>query len=157
MKILIRLPNWLGDVVMSTAFVGAVNRHYPEALVDVIIKKELGGIVSLIPGLNRVHLFSKQEHPGLAGVYRFGKTLQAEKYDLFFCLPDSLSSALMGCATKAKKRIGFGKEGRFSPCRQGVETLLRLTIHTRVLGMHINVEGTPIDLGGSHVYQFQEG
>jgi len=113
MKILIRLPNWLGDVVMSTAFVGAVNRHYPEALVDVIIKKELGGIVSLIPGLNRVHLFSKQEHPGLAGVYRFGKTLQAEKYDLFFCLPDSLSSALMGWATKAKKRIGFGKEGRF--------------------------------------------
>jgi lipopolysaccharide heptosyltransferase II len=112
MKILIRLPNWLGDVVMSTAFVGAIEQLYPDALVDVIIKKELGGIVSLIPGLNRVHLFSKLEHAGLAGVYRFGKTLQAEKYDLFFCLPDSLSSAVMGWATKAKKRVGFGKEGR---------------------------------------------
>ena len=49
----------------------------------------------------------------MGGVYRFGKTLRAEKYDLFFCLPDSLSSAVMGWATGAKKRIGFGKEGRF--------------------------------------------
>jgi lipopolysaccharide heptosyltransferase II len=113
MKILIRLPNWLGDVVMSTAFVGAVRQSYPEALIDVIIKKELGGIASLIPGVNEVHLFSKQEFPGLTGVYQFGKTLRAEKFDLFFCLPDSLSSAVMGWAIKAKKRIGFGKEGRF--------------------------------------------
>jgi heptosyltransferase-2 len=36
MKILIRLPNWLGDVVMSTAFIHAVRQFYPDALVDVI-------------------------------------------------------------------------------------------------------------------------
>lgn len=113
MKILIRLPNWLGDVVMSTAFVGAVRQFYPDAQVDVILKKELGGIATLIPGIDQVHLFSKQEYSGLSGVYRFGKTLQPQKYDLFFCLPDSLSSALMGFAAKATKRIGFGKEGRF--------------------------------------------
>lgn len=112
MKILIRLPNWLGDVVMSTAFVGAVRQSYSDAEIDVIIKKELGGVVSLIPGVNQVHLFSKQEHSGLQGVYRFGKTLQAEKYDVFFCLPDSLSSAVMGWAAGAKRRVGFGKEGR---------------------------------------------
>ena len=47
MKILIRLPNWLGDVVMSTAFVGAVRQFYPDAQVDVILKKELGGIATL--------------------------------------------------------------------------------------------------------------
>lgn len=113
MNILIRLPNWLGDVVMSTAFVNAVRQLYPDAQIDVIIKKELNGIVNLIPGLNKIHLFSKQEYKGLNGVYKFGKTLRAGKYDLFFCLPDSLSSAVMGWATRAKKRIGFGKEGRF--------------------------------------------
>lgn len=113
MKILIRLPNWLGDVVMGTAFVGAVRQIYPGAEIDVILKKELGGIASRIRGLHQVHLFSKQEYQGLGGVYRFGKTLRAENYDLFFCLPDSLSSAVMGWAARAKKRIGFGKEGRF--------------------------------------------
>jgi lipopolysaccharide heptosyltransferase II len=113
MKILIRLPNWLGDVVMSTAFVAAVQQLYPGSEIDVIIKKELSGIAGLIPGLNHIHSFSKQEYPGLNGVFRFGKTLRPEKYDLFFCLPDSLSSAVMGWATGAKQRIGFGKEGRF--------------------------------------------
>ena len=113
MKILIRLPNWLGDVVMATAFVAAVKQIYPDAVVDVIVKKELSGIAPLIPGLNKIHPFSKQEFNGLPGVYRFGKTLKAEKYDLFFNLPSSLSSLVMGWATGAKKRIGFAKEGGF--------------------------------------------
>jgi len=113
MKILIRLPNWLGDVVMSTAFVAAVKQLYPDAVVDVIIKKELSSIANLIAGLNRVYSFSKKEFSGLGGVYRFGKNLQGEKYDIFFSLPDSVSSAVMGWATAAKKRVGYGKEGGF--------------------------------------------
>jgi lipopolysaccharide heptosyltransferase II len=113
MKILIRLPNWLGDVVMSSAFVKAVLQLYPQAQVDVVIKKELSGIAALMPGLHGVHSFSKQEYPGLSGVYQFGKTFRRTEYDLFFCLPDSLSSAVMGFATRARQRIGYGKEGRF--------------------------------------------
>jgi len=113
MKILIRLPNWLGDVVMSTAFIAAVKQLYPDAHIDVIIKKELHGIATLIPGLTQIHSFSKQEYPGLGGAYRFGKNLRSEKYDLFFTLPDSISSATMGWASNTKKRIGFGKEGGF--------------------------------------------
>lgn len=110
-KILIRLPNWLGDVVMSTAFINALRQLYPNASIDVIIKKELGGIASLIPGLNKIYLFSKQEYKGLGGVYRFGKTLRAERYDVFFNLPHSLSSFVMAWATGARQRVGFNKEG----------------------------------------------
>lgn len=113
MKILIRLPNWLGDVVMSTAFVAAVRGLYPDAAIDVIVKKELAGIAALIPGLNKVHPFSKQENKGLGGVYRFGKSLRAEKYDVSFNLPSSLSSIVLIWATRAKKRVGYGKGGGF--------------------------------------------
>ncbi len=113
MKILIRLPNWLGDVVMSTAFVAAVKQLYPDAVVDVIIKKELSSIAGLIPDINTVHSFSKKEFSGLGGVYRFGKSLKSEQYDIFFSLPDSVSSAVMGWATGAKQRVGYGKEGGF--------------------------------------------
>ena len=113
MKILIRLPNWLGDVVMSTAFIKSVKQIYPDARIDVIIKKELGGLVKLIGGLQTAHLFSKQEYKGLTGAYRFGKTLRSEKYDLFFNLPSSLTSAVMAWGSGAKKRIGYGAEGGF--------------------------------------------
>jgi lipopolysaccharide heptosyltransferase II len=113
MKILIRLPNWLGDVVMSTAFVKAVRQLYADAQVDVIIKKELSGIASLIPGLTNIHSFSKKEYKGLSGAYRFGKELRSENYDLFFTLPDSISSTVIGWASRAKQRTGFSKEGGF--------------------------------------------
>lgn len=103
----------MGDVVMSTGFLNAVRQLYPDAVIDVIIKKELSSVAALIPGINNIHSFSKQQYPGLGGVYRFGKSLRAENYDIFFTLPDSLSAALMGKATGAKKRIGFSKEGGF--------------------------------------------
>jgi len=113
MKILIRLPNWLGDVVMSTPFINAVKQLYADAQIDVIIKKELSSIASLIPGIDTIYSFSKQDNPGLGGVYRFGKSLRSKNYDIFFTLPDSLSAAVMGKATGAKKRVGYSKEGGF--------------------------------------------
>jgi len=113
MKILIRLPNWLGDVVMSTAFISAVKQLYSGAQVDVVIKKELGAIATLISGITHVFPFSKNEFKGLGGVYRFGKKLRADKYDIYFSLPNSISSAVMGFATGAKQRVGYGKEGGF--------------------------------------------
>ncbi|RVT99877.1 glycosyltransferase family 9 protein [Mucilaginibacter limnophilus] len=113
MKILIRLPNWLGDVVMSTSFVTAVRQLYPDAQVDAIVKKELQGVVSLIPGINNIYPFAKQEYKGLQGVYRFGKSFKDQHYDIYFNLPPSLSSAVMAFATSARHRVGFNSEGGF--------------------------------------------
>jgi lipopolysaccharide heptosyltransferase II len=111
MKILVRLPNWLGDVAMSTAFVNAIQQLYPGSQLDVIIKKELSDIAELITGINKIHAFSKNEYPGLKGAYKFGKQLRQEQYDLFFNLPSSLSSIAMARATRAKRRVGYGAEG----------------------------------------------
>ena len=111
LKVLIRLPNWLGDVVMSSAFIGAVRKLYPEAIVDVIVKKELSDVAAMIPGVGHIHRFSKQEYKGLAGAYRFGKKLKTGKYDLYFNLPQSLSSQVMAWASGCKRRVGFMKEG----------------------------------------------
>ncbi|SVA44379.1 uncharacterized protein METZ01_LOCUS97233, partial [marine metagenome] len=37
-KILIRTPNWLGDLVMSTGFLRAVLETFPDSQVDIILK-----------------------------------------------------------------------------------------------------------------------
>ncbi|HEX4956695.1 MAG TPA: lipopolysaccharide heptosyltransferase II [Lacibacter sp.] len=113
MNILVRLPNWLGDMVMSTAFIKAVEQQYPTALIDVIVKKGLGELIPFFPAVNQVYLFDKSEYQGLSGAFRFGKMISIQKkYDLFFCLPDSFSSALMGYAAGARQRIGYKNEMR---------------------------------------------
>ena len=113
MNILIRLPNWLGDMVMSMYFVREVQRLYPGASVSVIAKKGLEGLLQYFPDTKHQFIFSKDEHKGISGLYRFGKHIRSvQHYDIFFCLPDSFSSAFMGWATGAKQRIGYKKEGR---------------------------------------------
>lgn len=112
MKILLRLPNWLGDLVMSTAFVRAVQQHYPGAEIHAVVKQELVDIARLMPTLHTIHPFSKRVFKGVFGILQFGKLMRKEKFDLFFSLPDSFSAALMGWSTSSKKRIGFRKEGR---------------------------------------------
>lgn len=113
-NILIRLPNWLGDMVMATAFVQAVQTHYPAAAIDLIAKKGIDFLLDYFPPHNRRFVFSKEQHEGLQGARLFGQDIKKQKkYDLFFCLPDSLSAATMGNAVGAKKSIGFKKNVRF--------------------------------------------
>ena len=113
MKILVRLPNWLGDMIMSIGFINAIHEVYPGAQISVIAKKGIDGLLEFFPSTSEAFIFSKDEYPGITGAWRFGKMIhKKEKYDLFFCLPDSFSSALMGFAAGAKKRIGYGKELR---------------------------------------------
>jgi len=113
MNILIRLPNWLGDMVMSTAFIQAVKAQYPDATIDLIAKKGLDPLLDSFPQHGQRYIFSKEEYKGLTGAFKFGRQVRSQKkYDLFFCLPDSFSSAVMGYAIAAKERVGFKKELR---------------------------------------------
>jgi lipopolysaccharide heptosyltransferase II len=113
MKILIRLPNWLGDVVMSLGLLNELKSNFPSAQIDVICKKGLEQLVEFMPSINHTYVFSKSEFPGLLGLIKFGKFVQLNgPYDYFFCLPNSFSSSLMGFFTKSKCRIGYKNEGR---------------------------------------------
>lgn len=113
MKILVRLPNWLGDMVMAVAFVEALQQAYPGAEVHVIAKKGIEDLLDYFPPLGGRYVFDKSASKGLRGLWRFGRGIRdAARFDLFFSLPDSLSSAVMGYATGAAHRIGFRKEGR---------------------------------------------
>jgi lipopolysaccharide heptosyltransferase II len=113
MKILVRLPNWLGDMVMAVAFVEQLQLAYPGAAISVIAKDGIHSLLPYFPPLQHQFIFSKTKYKGLRGLWRFGRMIRkTEKFDLFFSLPDSMSAAIMGYATGATVRVGFQKEGR---------------------------------------------
>ncbi len=100
-KILIRTPNWLGDLVMSTGFIYAVLEYYPESQVDIIVKSEFGDLP--LPHRGEIILFDPKKNS--AG--SFGKTLRSSNFSHFFVLPPSFSSAWMSFQSKIPKRIGY--------------------------------------------------
>ncbi|WP_121357142.1 glycosyltransferase family 9 protein [Flavisolibacter nicotianae] len=112
-RILVRLPNWLGDMVMAAGALQQVQHFFPGATVSVIVKKGLQDLLPFFPPTEQQFVFSKAGYPGPKGLWRFGRMIKQQgPFDLYISFPDSFSSALMGFATGAKKRIGFKKEGR---------------------------------------------
>lgn len=105
-KILIRTPNWLGDLIMATGFIQAVLEQYPEAQVDLIVKKGLEALP--LPHRGTILPFDKSSTSSAA----FGKKLRASEYQRFFILPPSFSSAWMGFCSKIPERIAYAGEGR---------------------------------------------
>lgn len=128
MKILVRLPNWLGDMIMAVGTVRQLTEAFPGAEVSVIVKKGLHDLLPFFPPTQQQFVFSKEEYSGIKGAWRFGRMIRkTEQFDLFISFPDSFSSALMGFATGAKKRIGFRKEGR---------DLLLTNVYAKPKGLH---------------------
>lgn len=105
-KILIRAPNWLGDLLMSTAFIQEVLERFPEARVDVIVRA--GQEVLPVPHRGRLLAFDKRNET--AG--SFGNGLRKEGYDRVYVLPSGFSAAWMAFRAGVRERFGLAGNHR---------------------------------------------
>ena len=105
-RIIIRTPNWLGDLMMSTAFIRAVLGAWPRASVHLVVRKGFEGLP--LPHRGEVLPFDKSA----SGAGAFGASLRRLSPTHFFVLPPSLSSAWMAFRSGAPARIGYRGEWR---------------------------------------------
>jgi heptosyltransferase-2 len=104
--ILVRTPNWLGDLLMSTAFLRALLSRFPDVRVDLIVRR--GFEVLPLPHRGEIFPYDK----AVQGPGAFGKGLRGRGHSHFFVLPPSLSSAWMALRSGVPHRIGYGGGGR---------------------------------------------
>ena len=105
-KILIRMPNWLGDLMMATAFCQAVLERFPEATVDLIVRKGFEGLP--LPHRGTLLPFDRE----LTKAGDFGAELANQGYQRIYVLPPSFSSAWMAWRSRIPERIGYSGDGR---------------------------------------------
>jgi ADP-heptose:LPS heptosyltransferase len=160
MKILVRLPNWLGDMVMSVGFINGLPHFFPGAEISVIAKKGIHELLSFFPETQHQFVFSKDEFKGINGLIQFGKKIkQTEKFDLFFCLPDSFSAAVMGAATGAENIIGYKKEMRQILLTQSyskAENLHRVEEYIQLAELLTKTKAKPADVFLHHRFPKKE-
>lgn len=154
MKILVRLPNWLGDMVMSVGFLHQLPHFFPGAEISVIAKKGIHELLPFFPDTKHQFVFSKDEFKGMTGLVRFGKEVkQTDKFDLFFCLPDSFSAAIMSATSGADKRIGYKKEMRqilLTDSFLKPEGLHRVEEYIKLVELFTNKKAQAIDVSLKH-------
>ena len=86
---------------MSTSFIQAVLRYFPEAEVDLIVKDGFQNLP--LPHRGEILPFNKKKISLLA----FARQLRTRGYDRMYVLPPSFSSALMAYLSRIPQRIGF--------------------------------------------------
>lgn len=104
MKILIRLPNWVGDTVMAEPAVRAVRTSFPDAKITALMRPYIIPVLEGLPHFDRII----KSGSVLADVFSIAK----EAYDTAIILPNSVSSALVPFLTGIPRRIGYATYGR---------------------------------------------
>lgn len=112
-KVIVRLPNWVGDVVMATPALTSLRKGLPECEITVMGKENAR---VLLDGLDLWDSYlSFNRHGEQAGTFTFLKvagTLRRQRFDTGLIFPNSPSAALLFALGGVRRRIGYNRHGR---------------------------------------------
>ncbi|MBW2272835.1 MAG: lipopolysaccharide heptosyltransferase II [Deltaproteobacteria bacterium] len=111
-EILVRGPNWTGDVVMATPGFRALREGFPRARITLQLRPGLEALVAGSPWFDEV-LPLRSYHQGVSALLREARELRrAGRFDLGLCLPDSFSSALLMRLAGVRRVVGYRRGPR---------------------------------------------
>ena len=112
-RVLIFMPNWLGDVVMATPLVRALREALPRARVDLLVAPGGAKVLEGLPYADEVIVWDRSgRHKGLGGMWRLGGELRRRRYDVAVCCPNSVRSTLVLRLARVPRRVGWSYGGR---------------------------------------------
>ena len=106
-RILVRMPNWLGDVVMAAPTVAAIAAARPEAELIAQIKAPFLSLAEQLPGVKRAIVAGRDASP--ADLLRSRRALRALELDAAVILPRSARAALAPWLARVPVRLGWGR------------------------------------------------
>jgi heptosyltransferase-2 len=103
-RLLIRAPNWMGDVVLSLPAVRDLRRNFPTARIEVLARPGVADLYRAVEEVDAV---------GVTG--RFGddvRTIRAGAHDAVALLTNSFGTALQAFMAGVPERWGYATDGR---------------------------------------------
>ncbi len=136
-KIIVRAPNWVGDVVMATPAFRYIRENFADSRITLLIKKNLRCIIDGSSWFDEVVELKPKVKKSKKGFFSSLEILSHNikessgviqnirqgKYDLGFLFPNSFSSAFVMWAGGVKKRIGYKRDARSFLLTDGIERL----------------------------------
>jgi len=112
-KILVRVPNWVGDAVLSLPALDRLAERFPGAALTVLARPHVAGLYENRPGVARVHIFDHRgQHRGWNGWRRLAGALRAERFDLAVLFQNAFQAALIAWLARIPRRLGYARDAR---------------------------------------------
>lgn len=113
MHIVVILPRWVGDLVMSTPMLRAVREHFgASARITGVAKPMFAELLEGTPWLDRMIFYDRHSRDAGRRFRAVARQLRADPADIALIVPNSLSSAALAWAGGARRRVGFSRHGR---------------------------------------------
>ncbi len=107
-RIIVKGTNWIGDVFLSLPAVYSLKRIFPDAAIDIALKRPLGELVRGVPEIDSV-----LDYDGtFAGERSLVRRMRSARYDLGVIFPRSLHAAILVRLGGVRRRIGYAADGR---------------------------------------------
>ena len=166
-NIIIRMPDWLGDVIMATPILGDIREKWPDATITAMCQSQHAPVLENDPNLNEVFAFHqisgwlrRQENRDVIRKLRDGN------YDLGVLLTHSFSSAWWFWRGNVRTRVGFVGNFRSRLLSHPVQwpqkidrmhqvniykrLVRRIAVHQSKNGPRVTVAGKDMELAQRH-------
>lgn len=111
MKIVVRVPNWIGDSILAVPAIESISRNYSDAQVWVLTKewvKDLFDSYSFIKGVIPL----SETNKNLKNLNESAQRIKKLNFDLGVLLTNSFVSAFLFYLAKIPQRWGYSRDGR---------------------------------------------
>lgn len=108
-SIIVRMPNWVGDVVMATPILTDLRHAFPKASITAMCRSPICELLSQDESIDELFCFHKNKNQFSARNEKKDiiSKIQAGKFDLGVLLPNSFSSAWWFWQGGVKRRVGY--------------------------------------------------
>ncbi len=108
MNFLIIQTAFIGDVILATPVVEKLRRFYPDAKIDVLIRKGNEGLLKNHPLINELLIWNKKEQK-IKNLLKIISTVRDRNYDTVINLHRFASSGFITMFSGARSKLGFNK------------------------------------------------
>ncbi len=149
-NIIVRMPNWIGDVVMATPILVDLRKAFPKASITAMCKKPIAKLLEKEEAIDELFCFERPANEFLRreDLRNIIAKIEAGKYDTGILLTNSFSSAWWFWQGGVKRRIGYSAHFRrlllTDPLSLSKEKEHQVTTYKKILApLGIGVSDTP--------------
>ena len=107
-KFLVIQTAYLGDVILATPIFSELRRIYPEAQIDVVVRKGNEQLISNDPNIHTIYCWDKTKNK-YRSLLQLRKKIRAQQYNEVINLQRFHSAALLCWSAKSSSKVGFTK------------------------------------------------
>ncbi len=107
-RILVIQTAFIGDVVLATGLLEKLHQHFPDAVINIVVRKGNEGLFTNHPFLQTIHIWDKKKNK-YKHLLQLLFAIRKKQYDVVVNVQRYMATGFLTAFSGAKKTIGFDK------------------------------------------------